>query len=283
MLGPDGSYKGFSGGFSRRATIIAAERAQEKPVLVVDAGNFLVPNPAREFDPEEKNALVVDLMGRVGYDVVTPGDLELIPGIEAIKTMMSRCPDVQVVSANIRDRDGQHVWPAFAVVERQGVRFGVTGATSPAFYDFNVRRGLQKVDEFTFLDPKEAVSALVPKLRTDVDVVVLLLHMGPEEAYDLVRSVGGADVAVVGHNSGRAEMAMAIGGTQVLRTGQRGNAIGIVELEEEDGRFHAVRGRTTTVEHAVTPDPEIEQLVSRYEDQERAYWERRRVPVQRGP
>jgi hypothetical protein len=238
------------------------------PVLLVDAGNFLVPNEEREFSPWEKNEFMFDMMGRIQYDAVTPGDLELLYGIDAIKGLYSRQPGIQVVSANIQDRSGNLVWPAYTVIEKGGFRYGVTGVTGAAFYTFNVKRGIQKADEFTLTDTKEALAKVVPELREQSDLVVVLLHEGPGDARRLAEEVEGIDVVVVGHNPGYMFNPDRVGNTLLLRGGNRGQYLSILELtlDETKSRIIDYNGEGKPLDEGVAKDTEIEPVVKTWED-----------------
>ena len=91
-------------------------------------------------------------MARLGYDAVTPGDHELRHGLDSLRTLTARHPDIRVVSANLQDRHGAPVFPESVVIEKNGVRFGITGTTAPAYYRANLEYKRLHRDDFTFLD-----------------------------------------------------------------------------------------------------------------------------------
>jgi hypothetical protein len=237
---------------------------------VADAGNFFLPGDKakREFAAWEKNEFVWDMMGRLGYDVVTPGDLELLYGIDAVKGLYSRQPQIQVVSANVQDLDGNLLWPAYTVIERGGVRFGVTGATGSAYYSFNVKRGFQQKDEFTFADTKDALKAVIPELEKKCDVTVLLLHEGPGDARRLAEELEGIDVVVIGHNPGYMFNPDRVGNTLMIRSGNRGQYLPVLELtlDETNSRILDYNGEGKPLGDGVAKDEIIAPLVKQWED-----------------
>ena len=160
----------------------------------MDAGNFSAPQEKEPFEPWEKTTFIWDMMGRLGYDAVTPGDLEMVNGVEAMKELYGRQPGVQVVSANVMDKSGNLIFPRYTIIEKGGVRYGVTGVTAEAYYTFNITRGRQKKDDFTFGDEKEALRAVIPELREKSDIVVALVHEGPGDARRLLDEIDGIDV-----------------------------------------------------------------------------------------
>jgi 2',3'-cyclic-nucleotide 2'-phosphodiesterase (5'-nucleotidase family) len=151
--------------------------ANGNPTLLVDAGNW---SNSKGIAAWDKTQFIFEEMGQMKYDVVTLGDAELAQGVHALETLLASQPQVKVVSANVKDKSGRLVFPESVVIDKSGVRFGVTGVTSASSYEFNVTRGLQAVDEFTFDDSMAALQRVLPKLRSESDIVVVLMQEGPK-------------------------------------------------------------------------------------------------------
>ncbi len=257
-----GCAKNDIGGIAKRATVIRSERA-DGPVLLVDAGDF---GASKDFDPWAKTTFIYDLMSDLGYDAITPGEVELLKGLDAVKDLYARHPEVRVVSANIRDTAGNLIWDESAIVEKDGVKFGVTGVTGQAFYDFNLARGNQEVDDFTFGDPREALERVLPKLRKEADVVVVLLHESPADAEKTAEEISGIDVLVVGHNPGHRFAPDRVGETLLVRPGNRGQYISVLDLTlDENGRVADYSGEALPLGDGVAPDQEILPRVAAFE------------------
>lgn len=233
------------------------------PTLVVDAGNWGESRSALSWD---KTQFIFDEMGRMNYDVVTLGDAELAQGTHALRTLLASQPQVNVVSANVKDKSGRLVFPESLVIDKSGVRFGVTAVTGASSYDFNVTRGLQAVDEFTFDDPKTALQRVLPKLRGECDIVVVLMQEGPKNAQKLVDEVSGMDVVIMGHDSGYQPGPDHVGQTLVVRPGNRGQYVHSLDLTL-DGNAKIVdsAGRGKPLVETVAKDPEFDKIVTEWE------------------
>jgi 2',3'-cyclic-nucleotide 2'-phosphodiesterase (5'-nucleotidase family) len=257
-----GCKKNDIGGIVKRATVIRTEGA-DGPTLLVDAGDF---GADKDFDPWSKTTFIYDMMGEMGYDAVTPGETELIRGLDAVKELYARHPGVKVVSANIRDQAGNLIWDESAIIEKGGVKFGVTGVTGRAFYEFNLARGKQEVDEFTFGDPREALERVLPGLRQAADVVVVLMHESPADAQKTAEAISGMDVVVVGHNPGYLFAPERAGETLLLRPGNRGQYFSVLDLTlDENGRVVDSSGRTVPLGDGVAADPVFLPKVTAFE------------------
>src|SRR3954451_6986509 len=128
------AHRAYPGGLARVATAVdSLRRRYPGQVVVVDGGNLLQGSPFAEYrrrvGPQDPDPLV-EAMNLVGYDAATPGGADLEDGIEALRQAAAgaRFP---WVSGNLRsDPAGTPVFQPGAVVQRQGVRVGITGFTA---------------------------------------------------------------------------------------------------------------------------------------------------------
>jgi len=255
--------------------LIKTEREQGNPNVLVDAGDFAADS---DFDPWGKTQFEYDMMAKLGYDAVTPGEREMVEGLEPLKKMYESHPDVKVVSANIEDKSGAKVWPEYVVVDKDGVKVGITGVTSGSFYNFNLTRGIQKSDDFTFEDPKAALQRVVPELRKKADIVVALIHEGPNDAKQLADEVPGMDVILVGHNPGYMFNPDRTGQTLILRPGTRGQYLSVLDLTlGDDNKITDYNGEGKPLDEHVAKDGDMDGVVTKWENE----WKDRKSESQR--
>jgi 2',3'-cyclic-nucleotide 2'-phosphodiesterase / 3'-nucleotidase / 5'-nucleotidase len=176
------------GGLSRAASILASLRGQYPgQVIVVDAGDLLEGNLFADYfgrverrhpDP------LVDAVGSLQYDVATPGNHDFDFGADVLFSAASDA-SYRYVSANIvtGPRDSL-VFPQTLVVQRGGVRVGVTGFTTPGVMVWDRRQlgGRLRVRRIADAAP----GALAALDRAGVDVKVVLIHsgLGTRSSYD---------------------------------------------------------------------------------------------------
>ena len=193
----------------------------------MDAGDWA---ETLKFEPWEKSEKIYEMMSVLGYDAVTPGPREMTYGADKLSGLYSKFPQIKVVSANVTDKSGKLLWDKYAIVEKAGVKFAVTGVTGSGPYKFNVTRGKQKSDDFDFKESKEVLRDLIPELRSQADIVVVLLHETPADARRIVDEIPGMDVVIVGHSPGYMFNPDRIGETLLVRGGNRGQYLSITEL-----------------------------------------------------
>ena len=228
-----GCKKKDLGGIARRSTVVKEARSQNKSVLLVDAGDF---GSHVVFKPWMRTEFQWKMMKELGYDVVTPGPNEMTHGLLALKNLYNTAPAIQVVSANVTDREENPVWLDHALIEKGGVVYGVTGVTDKAYYSFNLSKGVQLKDDFKFGDLKGSLERVLPLLREKADIVVLLLHTGPADARRLLEDIEGVDVAVIGHTPGYKFIPERINNTLLIRAGERGQYVSVLELALDENK-----------------------------------------------
>lgn len=121
----DGSRNEGQGGASRRASLIAKIRSQEKNVLLLDSGDILQGTPYFNFFGGE---LEFKLMSEMQYDVATLGNHDFDGGIEGFHKQLPHA-NFDFVSANYDFSDTvlhDHV-SDYKIIDKAGIKIGIFG------------------------------------------------------------------------------------------------------------------------------------------------------------
>ncbi|RYG88270.1 hypothetical protein EON77_00880, partial [bacterium] len=110
----------------------------------------------------------------LGCDASVPGNREfhVLAPVFASKMKGVVHP---VVCANLFDRQGDLVYPRSRTFEREGVRVGVVGAMVPMVTE---RMAARHVSSYLMTPALPAIVEEARRLRTDVDLLVALTHIG---------------------------------------------------------------------------------------------------------
>jgi 2',3'-cyclic-nucleotide 2'-phosphodiesterase (5'-nucleotidase family) len=204
-------------GLTRVATIVDSLRtAHPGRVILVDAGDLLQGNPLTYVaarSPVGPTHPVIDAMNAAGYDAMAIGNHEFNYGLPVLEHALAGAR-FAVLAANAYAPDGRPAYRRWVMLERDGVRVGIVGATTPGsmIWDRDHLRGRLVIRDIV----PEVRSAVVEARAAGADIVVAVLHSGLDEpsSYDTVstglpgenvsarvaREVPGIDVIVYGHS-----------------------------------------------------------------------------------
>lgn len=175
---------------------------------------------------------------------------------------LARKLDHQVLAANCYEiGTGERPFAATMIVERAELRIGIVGLAAtiidksmpPHFSTgFRFTNGIEETDE------------AVDRLRREdqVDVVVVLSHLGFPQDMELADQVNGIDVILSGHTHNRLERPAYVGKTIIIQSGCHGSFIGLLDLDVEGGRVVGHRHRLVPVDESTVCDPTMERLVN---------------------
>jgi len=196
--------------------------------------------------------VLLEGMGRLGYDAVNVGERDVRMGWDALRALVGD-PPFELVSANIvRVDTGEPVFAPSLVVRadspagtaRRAV--GIVGVTrfNPIFRGEGPGGSALRIDP-----PIERVRAEVERLAArGVDVIVLLAAMHQEDARRLVEEVPGIHFVVGSYGGAVTETGQLAGRTHLLYSGNQGKRIGETRVWLEGGAI----GSQTTRMHFMT-------------------------------
>jgi 2',3'-cyclic-nucleotide 2'-phosphodiesterase/3'-nucleotidase len=261
-----------AGGLIRATSVLDSLRAAYPGrVILVDGGDAITGTPFGSYftyvAPASSHP-VVDAMNTLQYDAATLGEHDFDAGVAALNHRLAdaRFP---IVSGNLRvvGREDTLAFRPYVVIQRAGVRIAVAGFTTPGAMLWN-RDQLQGRLRLTRL--ADAAPKVLPDMRRDADIIVLVAHAGLDEAstYDTtgvgpengaaVLAAGAVkpDVVVLGH-TGRTLTDSVIGGVHFVQPGHDAERLAVVhiDLEQRNGRWTPVRITAQNVVLAFRPVP----------------------------
>ncbi|MCE5178241.1 MAG: metallophosphatase [Porphyromonadaceae bacterium] len=184
------------GGVVRRASYIDQVRAENKQVLLFDAGDFLQGTPYFNLFKGEVEVKAMNLMH---YDAATLGNHEFDYGLEVLAKAVRRA-DFPIVSSNY-DFSGTALAgmvKPYLILRKGKLRIGVIGIDIQP-------KGLIAADNYKgmkFLDPEETANNLAEKLRREekCDLIICLSHLGYSADVRLAESSRNIDLIIGGHS-----------------------------------------------------------------------------------
>ena len=294
-LGPAADYTPFTlnddatrGGYARLAGLISQRRearADQGPVLVLDAGDYSMGTPFGAATRETGGEL--QLMSLMGYDATTFGNHEFDLGPEGLVRSIdaaAKTGRVPAVVASNTHYTGQGetladlqrlakagVIRRHIVIERGGIRFGIFGVLGKEAIFYTSGGAV------SFSDGIEAAHEMVKILREaeKVDLVIALSHGGVEKGKDgsitdgddvrLAKAVPGIDVVIGGHSHTELQKAIIVNGrTPVVQTGKESNNLGELVLTLNGDKLTVDSYRLHPIDDTISGDRTIAAEIDKF-------------------
>lgn len=196
----------------------------------------------------------VGVMNRSGYQYVTIGNNEGITLPKAKLDQLYLGASFTVITGNLLE-EASGAGPSWSVPyvihDFPNLRVALLGMTIP-FTSSYQSMGWEVVE------PQPLIQAQVAALRSQVDVVVLLSHLGYPEDCRLAREVEGLDVILGAHTHHTLPQGERVSGTLIAQTGRFGQYVGHVRLvwDHAAGQVSAVSAELfATTDYA--PDEQL--------------------------
>ena len=266
------------GGLPRRASALAAARAQADGVVHVDTGDTTLPEvpaaaPAGRALPdraevERRARLVLAALGAAGIDAFAPGETDLALGPARLR-QLAKAARVPLVASNVLDRAGKPWFAPDRLVTAAGVPVGIFGLVTARSPEDAANAQAAGV---TFADPQAAGRAAVAALRArGAQLIVALVHAGTgrDEAARIAAAIPGIDVLASGHAAPGASPppAPAPGGAgpPLLEAGARGVSLARFDLHlVGEGTERWYDQRTVVLDGSFGRQPAARVLVEGY-------------------
>ncbi|MDF2960186.1 MAG: YunD [Paenibacillus sp.] len=193
--------------------------------LTLDIGDHLDRmRPETEGSSGSANLAV---MNETGYEAVTIGNNEgLTFTPEVLEALYGSEANFKVLCSNLAESKTGMLpsWGVpYHIVEKAGIRIGLLGVTAyfPEFY---------RLLGWDIQEPLSVTGNLVRELRPQVDLIIVLSHLGLRNDEKMAVEVPGIDIILGGHTHHLLEEPLRIGNTLVCAAGKFGQYFGVVDV-----------------------------------------------------
>lgn len=140
------------------------------------------------------------------------------------------------------------------IIEKNDLRIGVVGIASNIIQSNMPENFWQGAD---FVDGIEETQAEVDKLRSqNVDLVVVLSHLGYPQDIALLQQVTGIDLYLSGHTHNRLKKLQNINGTYIIQSGSLASSLTYLRIEVEKG-IKSIKHEFVMLDSTVEMDQEM--------------------------
>jgi hypothetical protein len=247
------------GGLERRANYIKDVRKDKEEMLLLDTGDVL-PLFTPEFTRQiiTYNAFIsLKAMEVMGYDAINVGESDLILG-EKFLEGKSKNLKFPFISSNIVEKSTRQPFFKPYVIKKMknGLKVGILGVTN--------ERYVINSSNLDVMPNKEMVAKYIEEIRDQVDVLIVLGHIGIPYSIDLANSVSGIDVILSGHWDTEVQEPTKVKNTIIMPNGYRARKVGRLDLEiEGEGMISSYEWQSTPLDAKYEGDSFIRKLASK--------------------
>ena len=198
-----------SGSYAQIATYVKDVRKNNKNVVLVEVGDAIQDNQIDVFAKDKKyykDHPIPKVLNEMKYDVFVLGNHEFNFGMEALDEILKDIKAKKLTANFYYKKNDKRYIDATTIIEKDGVKLGIIGLSTPMSAKFEEDTGNLKDMKFT--SPTEEARTQVEKLKAKgVDAIIAVTHMGIENENnipdtgmrDVINAVDGIDVVIAGH------------------------------------------------------------------------------------
>ena len=198
-----------SGSYAQIATYVKDVRKNNKNVVLVDVGDVIQDNQVDVFAKDKKyykDHPIPKVLNEMKYDIFVLGNHEFNFGMKALDEILKDIKAKKLTANFYHKKNDKRYIDATTIIEKDGVKLGIIGLSTPMSAKFEEDTGNLKDMKFT--SPTEEARTQVEKLKAKgVDAIIAVTHMGidnenniPDTGMrDVINAVDGIDVVIAGH------------------------------------------------------------------------------------
>lgn len=245
------------GGYARIAGYLNKVRAEcPDAVVALDNGDTFHGTYAAV---STKGEALVPLTNALAFDAMT-AHWEFAWGPTHFKALARRL-DYPVLAINCFDqKTGRRPFAASRVIERGGLRIGVIGVAA-TIVDKTMPPHFSEGLRFTNGDKELPREIRRLRHKEQVDMIVVLSHLGLPQDIKLAGLVDGIDVILSGHTHDRLERPVIANGAIIIQSGCHGAFVGRLDLSVGDEGVRLERHELVAMDDTIEPDSSMAALV----------------------
>ena len=198
-----------SGSYAQIATYVKDVRKNNKNVVLVEVGDAIQDNQIEVFAKDKKyykDHPIPKVLNEMNYDIFVLGNHEFNFGMKALDEILKDIKAKKLTANFYHKKNDKRYIDATTIIEKDGVKLGIIGLSTPMSAKFEEDTGNLKDMKFT--SPTEEARTQVEKLKAKgVDAIIAVTHMGIENENnipdtgmrDVINAVDGIDVVIAGH------------------------------------------------------------------------------------
>ncbi len=251
------------GGLANIKTLFDVERKKNPDnTIIVDGGDLI---QGSGYVAHSEGEVMVDVIKNMGYDVLIPGNWEVIYGKDKMLDIYERFETPTIVQNMLHDETDENLYPSYLVKEINGVRLGFIGINDP---DVPVRQNPIFSEGINFTQVDNGVKELIDKVKIEekIDAMFLVTHIGIYKQVALASNPIAENVDYILGNDTHERVREMIQGkyAKVTEPGAFGSFVGKLNLYFVDNKLVKDDYELIDVDPEIyASDPEIQAIIDK--------------------
>lgn len=245
-----------AGGFSRIKTVI--EKSQKKgPTFIFDNGDTF---HGTYEAVDSKGEQLIPLVNELGIEAMT-FHWDIGYGPERLKAIGEKL-NYPILAINAyKEEDDQLYFEPYTIVKKGHISIGVIGIAA-TIIDKTMPAHFSEGLYFTL--GNEELPKYVQELQEkEVDLIVVLSHLGFPQDVKMMQEVSGVDICLSGHTHNRLSKPIQINDTTIIQSGSQSSFIGKIDLTVNDQQITELEHSLITITEDIPENPTMKELVSK--------------------
>lgn len=230
-------------------------RKDNKNTLFLDCGDAF--HGTNEANVDEGEG-VVECLNTVGYSAMVPGNHDFNFGTDRLLEIEKEL-NYPILSANIY-RDGKLLFDEYKIVEVGGYKIGLFGLST------SILLGHTHDKSLSVEDPVEAAKRVVPELKKQTDLVIMLSHLGNDIDENIIKNVDGIDLVFGGHYHLLYDEVKKINDTYYMSAGSFTTHFGIADIYFKDDKIAKINWSLETTTDKKKGDKDVDVIAEKYHE-----------------
>lgn len=207
----------------------------------------------------EKGKGVVEVVNLMGYTAMTIGNHDFNFGLDRLKEIKSQL-NYPILSANVY-QNGELICDEYKIIEIGNKKIGLFGLTTQIAVDYINSRDKSGL---WIEDPEPAAARVVEKLKDQVDLIILISHLGDTIDKQVIDKVSGIDLVLCGHYHKLYNSVVKYRSTYMVEAGGYTTHVGVADLYLKAGKVAAVSWKIYSTKNKAYIDQNIDQIAQEY-------------------
>lgn len=162
------------GGFAHLKTMINELRKQNPNTFLFDCGDCFQGSAIAALS---EGTAMIPLLNELGYDVMLPGNWEVVYGKQKLISNLNACNAAKVCSNMYHEETSEFIFPAYQILSVSDIKIGLVGYNDPLT---PIRQSPAYSYGIKFSDPEKNIAEHIQLLKEkeNCDLIIALTHMG---------------------------------------------------------------------------------------------------------